>query len=950
MTSVKLRPFRLFPARFLPFTVLTATLAASTVAAAQGAAPARPRPGVLAKRGVVPREPSVEQRLQSDFKAPSGFSVSLFAGPPVAMYPTCVNESPDGAVFVCVDPNLSLSTLKGVGRVMRLVDTDGDGHADTYTTFAEMDSPRGVVSDGRTVYVMHPPTLTAYRDTDGDGVADESTDIVTGLGFDLDFRGADHTTNNVEMGPDGWLYIAVGDYGFIKAVGTDGRQIQHRGGAVVRVRPDGTNLEIVSVGTRNIYDVALDPFAHVFARDNTNDGDGWDTRLHYLAPGANMGYPMLYQNFKAEHFPTLADYGPGAGVGSVWLQDPAWPAGFNNTLYTGDWTMQKIYRHTLVPKGSVYGIQQDEFISVLRPSDLALDANSNLYVTSLAGGQFTYNSDTVGYVVQVRSSAGVPAREASVFKATDAALLSTLGSGNALHRLHAEEELLRRPASDAVVRGLRQMIADASRNADARATAMFTLKQLLGVKANDAMVQAAGAADARVRETALRVLADRTDQVQGVTSALFLKALSDPDAQVQVEGIRGLVRLGARDAGDGLVQLAGNSDQGLAHLAVNALVSLEAVDAAVKGIDGTSAVREGSLRALAMMHQPASATALIARLGKTTDAGMRAEVLHALGRLHNREGFWRGDWWTTRPAHLGPFFDPAPWEESPRIRSVLASALLAASGAEFNSIVSDMALNEVVPRGVQPLLAAVTASRDPLRAALIASVVGHSQLDAQTLAIAARLDAKGGAMHGAVAQLLAGESTLGTGAIPLARNAVLDIQLDPAIRGSLLTAISQAPGQSALDMASEVFSRLNPVPGLPAAATTASAASAAPTPAAGATATGRAAANGMGSTDPVEAAWRRYVGDRRRMGELDYFITMSKTSQPSQRVLAYAVLMQSIRAPRTPPAVREKVMPVLDAAWGDPASAPSLVQAVVLMRMEAQYTDRIAAFNQARSK
>ena len=429
------------PLHVLASRTLSAALLAVSVAMtarAQGPGQSTARPPAIPRSGAVPTEAAAEQKLLASFKAPEGFKATLFAGPPVAMYPTCVNESPDGAVFVCVDPNLSLSTLKGVGRVMRLVDTDNDGHADKYTVFAEMDSPRGVVSDGKTVFVMHPPMLTAYRDTNGDGIADESTDIVTGLGFDLDFRGADHTTNNVELGPDGWLYVAVGDYGFIKATGTDGRQIQHRGGAVVRVRPDGTNLEIVTVGTRNIYDVAIDPFAHVFARDNTNDGDGWDTRLHYLAPGANMGYPNLYQNFKTEHFPSLADYGSGAGVGSIWLQDPAWPAGFNNTLYTGDWTMQKIYRHTLTPNGAVFDVKQDEFLSVLRPSDLAIDASSNLYVSSLAGGQFTYNSDTVGYVVQVRAS-GTPSREASVFTATDAALLTALGSGNAIHRLHAQQ-------------------------------------------------------------------------------------------------------------------------------------------------------------------------------------------------------------------------------------------------------------------------------------------------------------------------------------------------------------------------------------------------------------------------------------------------------------------------------------------------------------------------------
>ena len=913
------------PLHVLASRTLSAALLAVSVAMtarAQGPGQGTARPPAIPRSGAVPTEAAAEQKLLASFKAPEGFKATLFAGPPVAMYPTCVNESPDGAVFVCVDPNLSLSTLKGVGRVMRLVDTDNDGHADKYTVFAEMDSPRGVVSDGKTVFVMHPPMLTAYRDTNGDGIADESTDIVTGLGFDLDFRGADHTTNNVELGPDGWLYVAVGDYGFIKATGTDGRQIQHRGGAVVRVRPDGTNLEIVTVGTRNIYDVAIDPFAHVFARDNTNDGDGWDTRLHYLAPGANMGYPNLYQNFKTEHFPSLADYGSGAGVGSIWLQDPAWPAGFNNTLYTGDWTMQKIYRHTLTPNGAVFDVKQDEFLSVLRPSDLAIDASSNLYVSSLAGGQFTYNSDTVGYVVQVRAS-GTPSREASVFTATDAALLTALGSGNAIHRLHAQQELLRRGAKPSTVQSLRQAVGDDRMGAHARSAAIFTLKQLIGAGANSALIPLASTGDARVRETALRALADRTDQLQGVSAALFVKALADRDPQVQVQGIEGLVRLGAHDAAEALLPLAGGRDQALSHLAVNALVSLDAYGAVVKGLDGSPEMRAGSLRAIAMMHAPAAVTAVIDRLGRSPDATNRAALLHALGRLYNREGFWRGDWWTTRPQHLGPYFDPAPWEETPRIRTELAAALMAAKGDEFSNLVTDLALNQALPRGAQPLLAAVTSANDPLRQALIEAMVGGSRLDPRTLAIAQQLDAKGGAFHGAVALLLAGETTLGAGAMPLARTAVLDPQLDPKIRGALLGTMSQVPGQQALEVASEVFARLNPVP---------------------------AAGGPAAAADPVETAWRRFVGDRRRAGEMDYFITMAKTAHSSQRVLAYAVLLQSIRAPRTPPAVREKVTPVIEAAWADATSAPSLVQAIGLMRLDSQYTDKLAAYNQNKPK
>ena len=955
-------PLRSYVRRATPRVLPAALFALAALAPlpAQGPPPNTARPKPIAKSGPVPRESAAEAKLATAFKAPDGFQVSLFAGPPVAMYPTCVGESPDGAVFVCVDPNLSLSTLKGVGRVMRLVDSDDDGRADTYTTFAEMDSPRGVVSDGKTVYVMHPPDLTAYRDTNGDGIADTSFVLVKGLGFDLDFRGADHTTNNVELGPDGWLYVAVGDYGFIKAVGADGKQLQHRGGSVVRVRPDGTNLEIVTVGTRNIYDVAIDPFARVYARDNTNDGDGWNTRLHYLAPGAIMGYPSLYQNFATEHFPTMHDYGGGSGVGALWIQDPAWPAGINDNLYTGDWTTQRIYRHTLTPKGAIYTPTQEDFVTVLRPADLTLDGNSNLYVASLAGGQFTYNTDTVGYVVRMRPSSAAAAREPNVFRATDAVLLRQLASPNYVHRMHAQQELVRRGEKPAVVAALRRTIGDAKLRADARAAAIFTLKQIQGAKANAFLMSASTAADPRVRETLLRALADRTDQLQGINAQFFVKPLHDSDPQIQVQAIRGLVRLGARDQAAALLPLASSSDQGLAHLAINALVSLGASNVALKALDDsrTPEQRAGALRALAQMYDPAVVTALAERLGKTSDADTRGALVRTLARLANREAPWKGDWWTTRPAHLGPYFEPAAWEESPRIQSALATTLAAATGDEFTRLANDLALNQALPRGAGPLLAAVVASGDSLRTPLLKAMVGRAQLDAGAVAIATTLDARSPELHGAVAQLLAGESTLGAGTIALARTAVLDGKLDPRIRGSLLAAIAQAPGPQALDVAAEVFSRLNPVPvaGAPVVVSGTPPTPSAGTPAANAStaspqpASPQTAGTPTASADPVEAAWRRFVGDRRRMGEIDYFITMTKKTEPSQRTLAYAVLLQSVRSPRTPAPVREKVAPVLDAAWADPAAAPTLVQAIGLMRLESQYTEKLAAYNQSKTK
>ena len=190
----------------------------------------------------------------------------------------CIRDS-----FVGIDEQGSLGKEKGRGRVVRCLDTDGDGRADQINTFAKMDHPRGLIYDNGHLWVLHPPYLTLYKDTDHDGVADQQKRLVSGISTDyVGKRGADHTTNGIRMGIDGWIYIAVGDFGFYKAVGADGRTLSRRGGGIIRVRPDGTDMEIYSWGQRNILDACIDPYMNIFTRDNTNDGGGWDIRLSLI--------------------------------------------------------------------------------------------------------------------------------------------------------------------------------------------------------------------------------------------------------------------------------------------------------------------------------------------------------------------------------------------------------------------------------------------------------------------------------------------------------------------------------------------------------------------------------------------------------------------------------------------------------------------------------------------
>ena len=861
------------------------------------------------KTGSVTHDAAREATLLSQVKVPDGFKATIFAAPPAAMYPVCLTGTVQGAVFVCVDPNLSLTAAKGKGRVMRLVDTDGDGKADTYSVFAEMDSPRGLAYDGKTLYVMHPPNLTAYRDTNSDGVADVQEDLVTGLGFDLDFRGADHTTNGITLGIDGWIYIAVGDYGYRKAVGKDGTTISHRGGSVVRVRTDGSGLEIYAQGTRNMYDLAVDPMLHVFSRDNTNDGDGWDTRLHYLAPGANMGYPVLYKNFPSEHMKSLADYGSGSGTGGLWVHDPNFPDGFGNTLYTSDWLTNHVTRHPLTAKGASYEIKQEEFVTIPHPVDMAMDGQSNMFIASLAGGSFTYDGDTIGYVVRVTPAKTPPSKSLNVAALSDLQLRTELVSPNSEHRLQAQREMLRRGEKSGVVAGLNAIVMEKKQQPYARVAAMFTLKQLTGERANKTLI--AAAADPAVKALALRALVDNAKQFAGVDAKLYVQNLADTSASVQLAAIAGLVRLNAKSSAASIVPLTANADAAVAHIAVNALVSLQASTEALAGLNSAQpGVRAGSLRALQLMHEPSVVTGLIAA---NNAAPTKRDVVFSLARLYNREADWTGDWWGTRPSFIGPYFAPVTWESSAQIKPILQNALMTASGADLSAVTDEFIRNRVLPQGSKPLVLANESAAD--RKSVVDALIGNSQVAAASVATIAALDKRNAANHAAVATLLASETGVVDGELPLLRAAILDATLGDTVRGKLLSMVSAIPGRPGLDATTRLLSQLTP------------AITPAGTPA-----------------NAIEASWRRFVGDRRRLNELDYFIDLTRGATSETRALGFSVLLQSVRGNRAATAVNDKVKPVLAAAWKSREASADLVRAVHLMRLETGYTDELNAY------
>lgn len=614
---------------------------------------------------------------------PEGWKINLFAGPPDADYPAAISAAANGDIYISCDPNGSLGKDPKFGRIIRATDTNGDGKADAFQDFVKLvNSPRGGHFVGSTFFLIHPPFLSSFRDTDGDGVADEKKELVKGFGWGIEHpRGADHTTNGVRMGIDGWLYVSVGDFGMPDAKSADGTRLILQGGGVVRVRPDGSEMEVYSSMVRNICDTAISPTLDLFSRDNTNDGKGWNTRFHHFTPMSNHGYPRLYQNFADEAVAPLADYGGGSGTGALYLSEPGFPGNYGDSVFTTDWTTGKVHRHPLKPFEATFTAEQETFHNLPRATDMDVDGSSRIYLADWREGGFKYDAGKkVGLIHQVLPPGWAQQAFPDLKKMDDASLVKQIGSDSAVMRLEAQREILSRGQKKAFADPLFALAKNSSAHLYARVAAIFTFKQLYGSSSTKSLVQLAD--DAVVREFALRALADRKSELKDVPEAPFVKALKDPNPRVQVQALNALARLRADKSAPAILAASAswNLDPStlgkgeghiVPHTGIKALVAMDASSACLAAIENP-ATRRVALRALQEMSQPKVVDALISVAKKSADPSVLEGVLGTLARLYHQEKPWDlKDWWSTRPDDRGPYYAPIEWQATPRIQAAI---------------------------------------------------------------------------------------------------------------------------------------------------------------------------------------------------------------------------------------------------------------------------------------
>ena len=629
---------------------------------------------------------------------PAELKITNFTGPSLTPSPSCLAVAATGEVFVGIDMMGSLGKEMGKGKILKLVDSNNDGKVDKHTTFAIVDNPRGIIANRDQVFVLHTTfsketgiatgmDLVVFEDKDGDGIADgPSKPLIQNISSPkfIQSRGTDHATNGIRMGIDGWIYIAVGDFGFHGAVDRSGKKLTQLGGGIVRVRPDGTEMEVYTHGMRNIYDVAIDPYMNIFTRGNTNDGGGWNIRFSNQIQSGEYGYPMLFKNFTEEIIPALVDLGGGSGTGALFMDDDTWPAKYNNVPMMADWGRNQLYIHRVTPDGPSFTQKEEDFIKLAQVTDIDVDASGRAYLSAWDGAGYS-GSDAKGFVVRAVPQKWTYKAFADVKKASVKQLVEILKSGSGVARLAAQQELLVRPAK-ATASAVWKVAADTKLPLYARSAGLFTYAQIAGESGNANLLKLV--ADDSIRELALRVLADRKAFTKNLPIEPFLKGLTDASPRVRIAATVALGRLGRIEAAQALLatkvpasfvapakgtegpHATPNQSIIAPHIAVRALVSLNAVDECVNAIGTENSTL--ALWALRYMHNDRAVKGLIAAYSKATEPKLKAEILTTLSRLYKKEADYDGSWWwSTRPDTHGPYYKAITWESSAAIKDIL---------------------------------------------------------------------------------------------------------------------------------------------------------------------------------------------------------------------------------------------------------------------------------------
>jgi glucose/arabinose dehydrogenase len=297
---------------------------------------------------VMPAPPSMafDGSLLGNIGLPPGFKIAVYADG--VENARSLARGPKGTLFV---------GTRSAGKVYAVVDDNGDQRADRVFTIAEgLTMPNGVAVRDGALYVAEVSRVLRF-----DGIEDRLENppepVVVSDAFPTDEW---HGWKFIRFGPDGVLYVPVG------APCNVCLREDKRYATIMRMRPDGTGLEVFASGIRNTVGFDWHPETkELWFTDNGRDWLGDDRPPDELnrAPrkGLHFGFPFVHgqsivdpeygdQRGDTEITPPVQELAPhAAALGMRFYTGQMFPAEYRGQIFIaehGSWN-----RYELPPSG-----------------------------------------------------------------------------------------------------------------------------------------------------------------------------------------------------------------------------------------------------------------------------------------------------------------------------------------------------------------------------------------------------------------------------------------------------------------------------------------------------------------------------------------------------------------------------------------------------------------------
>ena len=451
----------------------------------------------------------------------------------------------------------------------------------------------------------------------------------------------EHGQHALVLGPDGFIYIMIGNHSSPKKEYEPNSPYHHfyegdlvlpkyedagghavgvkapPGGTVIRTDTEGSFVQLFAGGFRNAYDLAFNQNGELFTFDSDMEWDmglPWyrPTRINHILPGAEFGWRSgwsLWPDYYPDSLPATIELGRGSPTGLEFYNHHKYPEKYHDCLFACDWSQGRILAIHLKRRGASFEATSEVFVEgrPLNATDIAVAPDGWLYFAT--GGR-----DTEGGLYRIVSLAKPPERPK--LKGISQVLRQPQ-----LHSAWGRQQVadVQQKMGESWGPALKETVVSSSVRAEDRVRALEIMQLFGPFPSNDLLMRLSSDQQPALRIKAAYLMGIHVDEGAGQR---LIKMLDDKEPAVRRQACESLVRSGFAPPAEPLLNLLADKDWFVVWAARCALEKLPPVDWQSTAL-GAAEVRVfigGSLALLALDPEPSTIEQILKRSSKFLQA------------------------------------------------------------------------------------------------------------------------------------------------------------------------------------------------------------------------------------------------------------------------------------------------------------------------------------------